>query len=191
MHDDLHRICEMRKTLICWTEAEMAKGVDSANCVELGAAVDMIKDLCEAESKCREAAYHESVTNAMEDYQTGRMGYTPSMDRRYRRIADPDGDRTHSRTLEMREPYRDEHDWEYDSKPQRSRYGQPFDDYRKAKRHYTETHSESDKKAMNEYASEHFMDTVATLKEIWEGADVNLKQRMKADMTKLVGEMTI
>lgn len=190
-HEDVRRICEMRKTLIHWTEAEMSKGMEAANCAELGAVVDMIKDLCEAENDCREAAYHKSVTDAMEDYQPSRMGYTPSADRMPRRMTDSGRNWAQARDVEMREPYRDDRTWERNSEPQRSRYGQPFDEYRKAKRHYTETHSESDKKAMEEYANEHFMDMLSTIREIWNGADVNLKQHMKTDMTKLVGEMTI
>lgn len=190
-HEDLQRIKELKRTLIHWMEAETAKGARAVDCAELGAVVDMIKDLCEAENECREADYYKSVTRAMEDYQPARMGYTPSSDRRYRRTPRSGEDEVGYRGVEMREPYHDDRMRTSDQEPQRSRYGQPFDDYRKAKRHYTETHSESDKKAMNEYASEHFMDTVATLKEIWEGADVNLKQRMKADMAKLVGEMEI
>lgn len=189
-HEDLQRIKELKRTLIHWMEAETAKGARAVDCAELGAVVDMIKDLCEAENNCREAAYHKSVTDAMEDYQPTRMGYTPSRRVRRDRNRDRDMNRDTVRTLELQEPY-DDGTWDYTSKPQRSRYDTTFDEYRRAKRHYTQTRSEDDKRAMNERANEHFMDTVATLREIWGDADIGLKQRMKADMTKLVGEMTV
>ena len=127
----------------------------------------------------------------MEGYSPSGSWYTPG--RRSIRMRRPEQDSY----AEMSEPYRDEHYRgneslrDRDQEPKESRYGHTFDEYRRAKRHYTQTHAETDKKAMDDYASEHFMDTVATLREIWSDADVTLKQRMKADMTKLVGEMTV
>lgn len=190
-HDEVKRICELKKSLLCWAECEVAKGYDQANSTDLGAIVDMVKDLSEAENQCREAAYHKSITDAMEGYSPSRSRYTPGRDSIRMRWPEPDS------YTEMSEPYRDERSRrneslrDRDQEPKESRYGHTFDEYRRAKRHYTQTHAETDKKAMNDYASEHFMDTVATLREIWSDADVTLKQRMKADMTKLVGEMTV
>lgn len=60
-----------------------------------------------------------------------------------------------------------------------------------AKRHYTETHSEKDRREMKDHANEHMAETMMTLREIWEDADPDLKTRMKADLTKLTSEMTV
>lgn len=42
---------------------------------------------------------------------------------------------------------------------------------------------------MNRHASEHVSDTIETLREIYKGADPELKKRIKADMNKLISEM--
>ena len=77
-------------------------------------------------------------------------------------------------------------DEEYDD-----RHGRAFNKFRKTKRHYHETHSDADRKQMKDYANEHLMETIGTLKEIWEDADPDLRKRMKTDLTKLTAEMTV
>lgn len=69
------------------------------------------------------------------------------------------------------------------------RYGLAYNEYRKGRRHYTETKSPSDKKEMETHAEEHVRDTIATIRDIWSDADPSLKKRMKEDFTKLVSEM--
>lgn len=69
------------------------------------------------------------------------------------------------------------------------RYGRPFKEWRLSKRHYTETKADGDKHEMSEHAKEHMADTVMTIKEIWTGADPELKTKMKQDLTKLMEEM--
>ena len=71
------------------------------------------------------------------------------------------------------------------------RYGEAFNRFRSAKRHYTETHSEKDHQAMKEHANEHMAETMMTLREMWDDADPDLKARMKADLAKLTSEMTV
>lgn len=79
-----------------------------------------------------------------------------------------------------------EMDEEYDP-----RYGRTFNDYRRAKRHYTETHSDSDRQKMRDRTNEHVMETMATMREMFDDADPELKKRMKADMVKLTQEMSV
>lgn len=69
------------------------------------------------------------------------------------------------------------------------RYGDAYNKYQMTRRHYTESRSEADKKEMKRHAEEHLNDTIATVKDIWEDADPALKQKMKEDFTKLIGEM--
>lgn len=71
----------------------------------------------------------------------------------------------------------------------RQKYGNPYMNYQDARRFYTESHSEQDKKKMEEHAKEHLHDTIDTMKDIWKDADQNLKQKMKQDLTNLINEM--
>lgn len=69
------------------------------------------------------------------------------------------------------------------------RHGRAYKDWKMARKHYTETHSEGDKNEMSEHAKEHMADTVMTIKEIWQDASPELKAKMKADLTGLMNEM--
>lgn len=75
---------------------------------------------------------------------------------------------------------------EYDN-----RYGKPYNDYMIAKRHYHESKSPEDKKEMESHMSEHVGDTIATLRELWNSSEPDMKRRIKNDFTSLLGEMTI
>lgn len=65
----------------------------------------------------------------------------------------------------------------------------PYNKYKDAKRHYTETHSAKDKEEMDMAAGEHMAETVASIKEIWRNADPDMKKRLKQDMASLMNEM--
>lgn len=210
-------ICEMKHQILRFVAGEIANGF-SNNPQEvriLGEYVDMIKDLAEAEKACQEACYYESVVAAMDEYgDNPRMGYNPNRnamgqysDGRGRSGYPDDSDGRSSRsnrgmgrsqsgnrigyTPDWRMTDQDwkrpgEDDMEYDD-----RYGRPFNQFRQAKRHYTQTHSEQDREKMKEHANEHMMESMTTIREIYDNADPELKKRMKADLTKLAGEMTV
>lgn len=67
--------------------------------------------------------------------------------------------------------------------------GRHYDDYRMAKRHYTETRSEADKKRMKEHADEYVSNTVAAMLEIWNAAEPEQKQHIKSNMMPLINGM--
>lgn len=109
----VERLCNVKHTITGWVEGEVAKGVECVNAHELGAAVDMVKDLAEAEEKLWKACYYKKIVEAMEEAEDeeemylkmmalddlegevreGRMGYNPNrgMSGRYTRSG---GDRT-------------------------------------------------------------------------------------------------
>ena len=66
------------------------------------------------------------------------------------------------------------------------RHSEAFNRFRKAKRYYTKSHSEEDKQRMKDASNEHMMETMATIREMWDDADPELRTRMKADLTNLV-----
>lgn len=79
-------------------------------------------------------------------------------------------------------------DWDDDYDPKQSR---EYNEYKKAKRHYTETKSQMDKQMMDEHAMKHMNQTIDSFREMWRDADPNMRKRMKEDLTKLVGEMPV
>ena len=80
----------------------------------------------------------------------------------------------------------DDMDWEPDDDPMQSR---EYNDYKRAKRHYTESKNVMDKQAMDEHAMKHMNQAMESFREIWKDADPAMRKRMKADLTALVGEM--
>lgn len=210
MHDikeKINDICEMKKTLVSFVKSHMDNGLSGIDTHELGEAIDMIKDCTEMERNCYEACYYKSIVEAMDEAEQygNRMGYNPNRNRIGQYSdgrADNNGDRSMPRPQNGRRGYMpdprmfadeywmDERENRMNQEdPDRDRYGRPFSEYRKAKRYYTENHSEAEHKKMRDSANEHVMSAVASLREIWEDADPDLRMRMKNDMQKLVEEM--
>lgn len=103
-------------------------------------------------------------------------------------------------------PYIDEYiggergDWDWDHKGRMGypndgmtdpRHGEAYNKFQMARRHYTETKSDHDREEMQHHAHNHVEDTIHTIRDIWADADPELKRQMKADFTKLIGEMTV
>lgn len=82
----------------------------------------------------------------------------------------------------------DDMDWDDDYDPKQSK---EYNEYRRAKRHYTETKSQTDKQMMDEHAMKHMNQTIDSFREMWRDADPAMRKRMKEDLTKLVGEMPV
>lgn len=201
MHDKEHKgasyddICELKKRLIKIVESELnTSNIGSIDTKELGEVVDMIKDLAEAEKNCQEACYYESIVEAMEesDGEHDRYGYTKKtrmrmQDMPYVRDWE-DYDYMEPRMKNMRMGYpRDRYDSEMEGRD--DRYGRAFNEFKKARRHYTETKSMTDKQMMEEHANEHLADSMQTLKEIWESSEPTLRKRMKEDLTKFTSSL--
>lgn len=206
-HDDrMGGLSSLKERLVSWATSELDEGKcnDPGVIHAYGEIIDMVKDMAEAEKLCREADYYKSVHEAMEEYgDDPRMGYPRRRNRmgqfsKTGRSGYPDDDWVrddgNDRMGYTRERYnprmemgsdnrRMREDWEDD------RYGRPFNQYRRAKRHFTETKSDKDKQEMKDYANEHVVESIQTLREIWDSADPELRTRMKSDMTKLVGDM--
>ena len=195
-------ICSLKHHMLHYVMGETEKGFE-ANPEKvhiLKEYVEMIKCLAETEKECQEADYYEAVVQAMEDtgmMDSERMGYNPNRNRmgqysdgRGRRSGDmsSDGDgrrgytpdRMYSRM--MMRPGDDRDDWGDDD----PRHSESFNRFRKAKRYYTKSHSEEDKQRMKDASNEHMMETMATIREMWDDADPELRTRMKADLTNLV-----
>jgi len=168
-------------TLLNAVNSEVSGNLSEVDAHELGAAVDMIKDLAEAKKDCYKACYYKTVIEAMEnstdEYAT--RGYHP-------RIYYPDETMQEDVERRYRMGYRDE----YYMPENDARYGKAYNEYRNSRKHYTETHSTADKEDMDRHMSEHISDTISTVSEMYRTADPELKKRIKSDFTKLVADMT-
>lgn len=140
---------------------------DTLSEASVGNAVDIIKDLAEAEYYC-------TVVEAMEQGED-RMGYTPTI---YRK---PDI------RWDMEPEYPRESETMH--RESNSRYGKAYNDYKEAKKYYTETKSPEMKDTMEQHAREHLMDTIASIKEMYDSSDTVLKERIKKDLDILVKEL--
>lgn len=208
------KLDEMKKTLCCWIERAISSGESNVNAAELSAAVDMIKDIACAQKDIWESCYYKTVVDAMKEgeeeggWENNRMGYNPNRNSmgRYSRGYEyprndimrwpetmmgysPSGAGTRSQSG-SRMGYEDVYARMMPTESEDSeRYGREFGRYRQARRHYTETKSPEKKREMEEHAEHHMNEAVATFKEIWREADPELRQKMKTDLTKLMGEM--
>lgn len=206
MHHELEAkltdIQEMKQSLVSLMKAELAKGCHEVDTHEAGEVVDMIKDLAETEEKCWKALYYKTVVKAMEEseedgsWDEEGMGYPNRSARtgRYVRSGGHSGNRNGRMGYPWPEP--EAHSRvRYDGPGGREdvwrdeRYGDAFNKFRLAKRHYTETRSMEDKDEMKQHADRHLADTVSTLNEIWGDADPELRMRMKRDLMELVSKM--
>lgn len=61
-------ICEMKEELTEFVMGQISDGLHGVDTDELGKAVDMIKDLADAEKLAHEACYYKKVTEAMGDH---------------------------------------------------------------------------------------------------------------------------
>lgn len=210
-------ICDMKDKLVSWSKSELEKGKDCVDTKEMGEVIDMIKDLAEAEEKMYKAAYYCSVTEAMEEYgdenermgydnyryssgrfapkgrgsyrpgESGRRGYPMPAEGDWRPEYGPwgDGQDGHMRDV----PRMGYTDPDYAKIMHDERHGEPYRQWKLARKHYTETKSDGDKHEMTEHAKEHMADTVMTIKEIWMAADPDLRTKMKNDLTTLMADM--
>lgn len=215
LHEKVKPLCELREKLTDCTAHEMAKGVGCVDTDEAGKVVDMIKDLAEAEEKIIKACYYKTVIAAMEEYEEEEPRYGDTRSgynhRRYSNGEYAPAGRGHRSGYPMI-PHIDQdlsemqQYWDRDrpgysrsqsgtrmsertgsgsmdvAKP--SRYGYSYDQYEESKKM-------SDKDSMDKHAKEHLSDSIVSIKEIWASADPALKKKMKADLTALVGEMTV
>ena len=191
-------ICSLKHHMLHYVMGETEKGFEPTpeKVHVLKEYIEMIKCLAETEKECQEADYYEAVVQAMEEngmMESERMGYNPNRNRmgqysdgragnsgnNSRRGYSPD--RMYSRMM----PGDDRDEWGDDD----PRHSEAFNRFRKAKRYYTKSHSEEDKQRMKDASNEHMMETMATIREMWDDADPDLRARMKTDLTNLVANL--
>lgn len=217
MHEEveskMRELSEIKERLVSDVRSMVvSKGLPSQHVKECGEIVDMIKDLAEAEEKCWKACYYKTVIKAMEDtddkWNDEGMGYNTHHSARTGRFTSGRG----SRGMGFR-PMDDEDRYvhEYLNNPSEfrhrmmgynpsnrndmnegeERYGHAYRKYQDAKRGYTQTNSPEYRDQMRNHMHEHVADTMVTFRDMWSNADPEMKKQMKADLTKLVGDMNV
>lgn len=192
MHDvkaKVEQLGNMKTRLMDGLNSQMDKGLGCLDTCEAGQVTDMIKDLAEAEEKCWKACYYQKIVEAMheakEDQEAmmrlqmmsmnpeiSRMGYTPGMlphDRMMNDIRRAGERETRDMRDGERQVRRDERDWNRMNGMPNQRMG--YD-------------GEMPKEETVHHALE-------TMRDIWAGADVRLKDKMKTEFLKLAKEMGI
>lgn len=219
MKSKMREIADTKERLMTELHAKVASGLKSCDVKEAGEVVDMIKDLADAEKNCWEACYYETVVKAMEekteDWDEGEMmGYNPNRSSRtgrytsrasrsgrmgYRPMVDQDPyiqeyidhpDDFRRRMMGYHPDNRIMHDMNREARHD-ERYGKAYRNFKEASLGYTQSRSPEDHERMRTSAQEHIADTMITVRDMWNMADPELKKQMKADLTKMVGELNV
>lgn len=210
MMSEINNIKEIKKTLTSWLKEEANGGKECFHVESGGAVSDIIKDMAETTKYCYEALYYKTVIEAMSRGSEPSYGGDEVSGYNHRHMANgqfADAGRGHVvrgyRPYLDQEPYinaqlRDpnfEHRMKdrdfsgYDGMDGRSRHGETFDNYRRAKRNYHDSKSHTDKAEMDTYHMMYMHDTLKNAKEMWDEADPMLKKKMKEDFGEEIVEL--
>lgn len=182
------KLCALKDKFMMWAEAKC----DTASITDMGAVVDMIKDLCEAEKDLWKACYYHSVVEAMEEYgeDPERYGYDNWRYASGRYAPKGKGHRSGFTDPRMWEGY-DAPDGYRDGSTGMDRRGGTYDRYRDARRHYTESGKPADKDEMTHHAKMYMTEALGTFRDIWKDADPDMKASMKTQVAALAKELGI
>ena len=193
----MHKFAE--KIMECVKSKVEARGIDNVSydeAKEIGEWVDIAKDIVcyDKDMRLIEAMDEEEKYGDM-DY---RMGYR-GRDSRGRFVHRPVRGRSAGYTpyVHMMPPFMDGMYDEYDgmlpedyrmgySDRGGSRYGESYDDYRKARRHYTETHSPEHQKEMRDKIGEVFDDMEAITVDMVKDMTPEDKQKYQLKLQKMM-----
>lgn len=155
----IDKICKMRDKLCEYAHQQMQQGLDRVDTSEMGAVIDMIKDLAEAEKACMEADYYDSVVEAMDGGD--RYGYDPQGGRSS--VGRPGGGRRHEAMDDG------------DRMGYKNQYGNwPANPANRRRRMRRRGYSE---------------ESVENLRQMMEEADPERRKQLKKDLEELVDEM--
>lgn len=201
MTRNLDKICDLE----CRVIELLNCGKYQLDSEEGGALVDELKDLADAKKNCYKAEYYKEAAEELERaemrerynqddpmgydnwrYSSGRFapkgrghyaGYIPEdmmWDREQGKMGYPRDNRSSN--------YDSSYGNSGDSSGRSSRRGYIYDDWKTAK-------MSGAKDKMGHHTDEYLMDTAQSVKEMWADADPDQRKKMKANLTKLVGEL--
>lgn len=193
MHEMIEKVKCLEKKAIRIMECEKYC-VDSPDGAEMA---DEIKDYAEALKDLYKAKYYEEAVKAMKhSEEEPRWGEKAGYDNwRYSSTGEfaPKGHGTRYGYMPL----------DMDGEPPylrsgypmnqvgSSKYGQAYDRYQGARRHYHETKDPGSKMEMDNSTMEYMNDAIHTFRDMWKDADPAMKKKMKMDLSNLIGEMTV
>lgn len=218
-------IKRVKETLFSWVQQEVNSGKDCFHVESVGATVDMVKDLAEAEKECAEALYYMVVVDAMLNGE--EPSYGESMGYNHRHLRNGEFARSgrghivgggtsgfHHGPFVDEKPYIDAYlhdpnfrhgmlnrtmgyddgmrngDWGGRNAGSKSKYGQAYDDYQEARRHYTASGDPIEKERMEHHTMEHVNNALESMQEMWESSDdIMLKKRIVDEASKIINQM--
>lgn len=200
---EMNDLKDVKKILTSWVKEEANGGKECFDTKSVGETVDMIKDLAEASKECYEALYYKTVIEAMSRGEEPEYGEEQVRGYNHRHLGNGEfarAGRGHMvrgyRPYMDQEPYIDAymHDpnfqermrnhngsMGYDGDPERSRHGEVFDNYRRARRNFHDSKSMEDKEEMDNHHMIYMQDTLRNLKTMWDNADPMLRKKVKED----------
>ena len=196
-HDYMCKLDSLIDSFVCAFHCEVdSKGFERMSLSETNAVADIIKDLTEAKKNCesaeknrQEARYYCLISKAMEE-SSGMHEYDISIHGKQRGHV--------STWMRDHEVYEDdmrnrmgytETASHSDMHSSADRYGKAYHDFMTSKHHYANSHMQSDKDSMEMHANEHMMDSTASIREVYKALDPDMRKKMKADLTKFVGDL--
>lgn len=197
MHDEhkIEKLCEIKDTLLDWLTREVGKGKDDFDPLGASKTTDMIKDLSETIEKCTKAKYYNYLMCTMVDQNKEdpeeRYGYDNYRYANGRFAPSGHGHRS-GYSVDVRTPnyhgdYKMGYPMHYEDNS--SKYGAVYDQYRDAKKHYTETRSTESRDMMDRHIDEKVMETADIMWEMYEDASPENKRKMVTNLTKLLEKM--
>lgn len=215
MKAEMADLKEIKKTLTSWLKEEVNHGKECFDTKTCGDVSDIIKDAAETMKECYEAMYYMTVIEAMESGKEPTYGGENVYGYNHRHMANGEfakAGKGHAVSGYMpyvdQDPYIDAylHDPNFKNRMEngsmgyhdgsttsRSEYGELYDNYRTARRHYQSSNSKVDKEEMDQHCMNYMSHTINHLKAMWEDADPMLKKRLKEDfgeeMVKILDAM--
>lgn len=211
MMTEMAEMKEIKKTLTSWLKSEVDAGKEYFDTKTCGDVSDIIKDMAEASKECYEALYYKTIIDAMtskdhnENYgynhrhmANGQFagvgkghivsGYRPFVDKEPYLDAylyDPNFEERIKHHDSMGYESSNSRSWNME----RTKHGEIFDNYRRARRNYHDSRSTSDKEEMDTHHMMYMQDTLKNLKAMWAEADPMLKKKMKEDFGEEIAEV--
>lgn len=217
MKMSVKEICGLKDKLLCEVKNQLNQGISSVNTNELGAAIDMIKDLAEAEEKCYKACYYKMkiMSGMMEDDDeempmSGRMGYDNWRYSSGRFAPTGRGHRagyvegmnpwTGDGSRKMEDPWKNQEQGtsgtrgDYTGFDGRMGYTRPtrgdhYERYRNARMGYHESKDAASKEHMDAATRDYVVDMAETVKEMWKDADPAMRKELKNKFVALTSEL--
>lgn len=174
---------EIKKTLTSWIKEEVSHGKECFDTKSCGETIDMIKDIAETMKECYEAEYYRTMIEAIGSNNESAYDYNHRHTMNGRFAKSGRGHMVSGYTpLTDQEPYIDAYMHDPDLKRNdKSEYGEIYDNYRTAKRHYQVSKSQADKEEMDQHCMSYMEHTLNHLKTMWDDADPMLKKKLKED----------